>query len=69
MIEKYPWWKSKKCKVCKAKLRKDIEYPLIRLKSSDGMEEIEVCNNCANFFEGSADVLNKGKERFKPEED
>lgn len=48
-------WKKAKCKVCSAVLPSD--NAIIRLETSEGVHEIDVCNDCADFFEKSAEVL------------
>lgn len=52
--------KVKKCPLCKQnKLTEDS--PQIRLDTSEGVHELTICEECADFFEKSAEVLmNKG---------
>lgn len=50
-------WKKAKCKVCSAALPADPA--ILRVDTADGITELEVCNDCADFFEKSAEVLMK----------
>lgn len=55
-------WKKRKtlCHVCGVNpLPKDPA--IIRLAVQDGTAEMSVCNECADFFEQSAEILNRGK--------
>lgn len=54
---------KKKCPVCNEKFPKTETFHELRLKTSDGVIEIEICNNCADFFDKSADVLTRGKKQ------
>lgn len=51
---------KKKCPVCSAKV--DALKTEIRLKAGDGSHSVFVCDNCANFFEDSAEVLKRKKQ-------
>lgn len=59
MTNKYPWWKSKKCGSCKRKIGKKEETADLRLDTKDGILELEICSDCARFFDVSADVLKR----------
>lgn len=50
---------KKRCPVCNSKV--DKLDNAITLKSSEGTHEIFICNNCADFFEDSSEVLRKRK--------
>lgn len=56
------WWKNKKCSICKKKLNKTVEAPIIRLQTLDGVVELEICNECADFYEASAEVLHRKRD-------
>lgn len=54
------WWLSKpKCKTCDKVYDKDDKPAVIRLETAEGIHEIEVCNECADFWDKSADVLQR----------
>jgi hypothetical protein len=55
-------WKKKQCPVCKQKYSKDEPFHELRLQTSDGLHTLEICEACADFFDKSAEVLNRGKE-------
>lgn len=51
---------KKNCPVCDSKVDK-LENA-IRLKASDGTHTVYVCDNCACFFEDSAEIQRKQDE-------
>lgn len=51
---------SKKCKTCESKM-KSGSPATIRLNTVDGIIELEICDECAEFFDSSAEVIMKGK--------
>lgn len=59
------WWdlrkkRKKTCTVCNTnKLPK--EPATIRLDVQEGTVEILICDECAEFFDKSSEVLNRGK--------
>jgi hypothetical protein len=55
-------WK-KKCAVCRHKYNKSEPFHELRLKTGDGVQTIEICSECADFLDKSADVLSRGKNR------
>lgn len=59
------WFAKKKCKSCKKKLRKNDETADLRLETAEGFHTIEICLECAEFFDKSAEVLT----RRRPEEE
>jgi ribosome-binding protein aMBF1 (putative translation factor) len=55
-----------KCKTCGRKFKKDEAKHIIRLETHDGVAELEICEECADFWDLSADVLmNKGRDDGK----
>ena len=34
----------------------------MRLNTSEGLVSLEICENCADFFDKSADIIMKGRE-------
>ncbi len=50
---------KKKCPTCDSKVDKLTTE--IRLKTVDGTHSVYVCDNCANFFEDSAEILKRKK--------
>lgn len=51
------WWKSEKCSTCRKKLKTPKQCPIIRLDTEDGVVELKICDECADFFDKSAEVL------------
>ena len=51
---------KRRCHVCKEN-RLPEEPAIIRLKVREGIAEVLVCDECADFFDKSADVLQKRK--------
>jgi hypothetical protein len=75
------WWDRRKkkkselenlCHVCG--VNQMPENPaIVRLKVQDGVAEVNVCDECADFFDKTAEVLNgsnrkKSSDRGSPEE-
>jgi len=52
--------KKKSCPVCNDNYPLEETFHELRLQSKDGVNSLEICNNCADFFDKSAEVL-KGK--------
>ena len=50
-------WRAKRCKTCSRKVKLDEETADIRIKTTEGIHEIEVCLDCARFWDKSGDVL------------
>lgn len=57
------WWKRKKCGTCKKVLKKNKPSHELRMQTADGILEVEICEECARFWDASADVLSKGRKR------
>ena len=57
------WWKRPKCATCTKKFFKKDKVHIINVKTADGELELKVCDNCANFWDASADVLQKGRKQ------
>jgi len=53
------------CHICGVNQMPDVPA-IIRLKVEDGIAEILVCDECADFFDKSADVLLKGQKNEQP---
>ena len=53
------WWKRKKCGTCKTVLKPKNGIHELRLNTADGTIELEVCGDCARFWDMSAEVLLK----------
>lgn len=53
------WWKRKKCTSCKKVLKLKNGIHELRLNTADGVVDLEICGECARFFDMSADVLSK----------
>jgi hypothetical protein len=63
------WWNRRKksklenlCHVCGVNQMPE-EPAIIRLKVQEGVAEVLVCDECADFFDKSADVLLKGRKK------
>lgn len=60
---------KKKCPVCAKKYPNDTTFHVLRLNTADGTHEIEICNDCADFFDKSAEVLaHRGKDNKSDDE-
>jgi hypothetical protein len=57
MVGVKSWFKKVKCPVCQEK--KDSLSNELRLDTSEGILQLFVCNECADFFDKSAEVLAK----------
>ena len=55
---------SNLCNICSTNQLPD-EPAILRLKVLDGTAEVRVCDECADFFDKSAEVL-KGKKNEQP---
>lgn len=53
------WWKRKKCVTCKKVLKKKHTIHELRLNTADGVVDLEICEECARFWDGSAEVLSR----------
>ena len=53
------------CHICGVNQMPDVPA-IIRLKVEDGIAEVLVCDECADFFDKSADVLLKGQKNEQP---
>ena len=51
---------KKKCPTCSAKVDKLNNE--LRLKTAEGSHSVYVCDNCADFFEDSGEVLKRKKQ-------
>lgn len=54
---------KKKCPICDTKYPKSTPFHELRLKTSDGTVDLEICSACADFFDKSADILTRGKKQ------
>lgn len=59
------WWKRKKCATCKKVLKPKYGIHELRLKTADGVADMEVCGECARFWDASAEILNRGNKNDK----
>lgn len=62
------WWKRKKCASCRDILKPKKGIHELRLNTADGVVELEVCGECARFWDTSADVLGKGRKKDDSDE-
>lgn len=68
------WWNLRKkkklenlCHIC-GENQMPEEPAIIRLKVQEGMAEVQVCDECAEFFDKSAEVLlRRGKDKKSDE--
>lgn len=51
--------KRKKCTSCRKVLKPKHGIHELRLNTADGVVDLEICGDCARFFDMSADVLQK----------
>lgn len=59
------WWKRRKCATCKKVLKAKHPIHEIRIEAADGNIELEVCEDCARFWDKSAEVLSSGRKKKK----
>jgi RNase P subunit RPR2 len=52
-------WLGKKCKGCRKKLKRIESTHEIRLETAEGVHSVEVCSECARFWDMTTDVLNR----------
>lgn len=53
------WLRKPKCYTCDNALP---EHPgILRLETADGLEEVEICDFCSEFFDKSAHILQNKK--------
>lgn len=52
-------WLGKKCKCCRKKLKRKETTHEIRMETAEGPHSLEVCEDCARFWDMSTDVLNR----------
>ncbi len=57
------WWKRKKCATCKKVLKPRSGIHELRIETSEGLHDVEVCGECARFWDGTATVLSKGRKK------
>lgn len=55
------WWKRRKCATCKKVLKAKNPVHELRVGTADGVIDLEICDDCARFWDKSAEVLSKGK--------
>lgn len=60
------WWKRSKCGTCKKVLRKGKPIHELRIGTAEGYHEVEICEDCARFWDASGEVLNKGRKEDEP---
>jgi DNA/RNA endonuclease YhcR with UshA esterase domain len=53
--------KRKKCATCKNVLKEQTGIHELRINTADGTMDLEICSECADFLDKSADVLLKGQ--------
>jgi len=51
------WWKRRKCSTCKKVLKPKHAVHELRLETADGLIDLEICGDCARFWDKSAEVL------------
>jgi len=59
-------FKRKKCATCKTVLKETTGIHELRINTADGVTDLEICGECADFFDKSADVLLKGQKNEQP---
>jgi hypothetical protein len=53
--------KRKKCATCKNVLKEQTGIHELRINTAEGATNLEICSECADFLDKSADVLLKGQ--------
>ena len=60
------WWdkyKKKKCNLCNAKIKGESSE--LRVNTSEGELELEICTRCADIIDKSAEVLTHGRQLLR----
>lgn len=52
---------KKKCPVCEVKYPKKTIFHELRLRTAEGIDTMEICESCADFFDKSAPLIMKGR--------
>jgi hypothetical protein len=55
--------RNKTCAICEEKYLKIEPFHEMRLDTDDGPVSLEICENCADFFDKSAEVIMKGRQQ------
>lgn len=55
--QKLAWWKRGKCQGCGYKFKKHDNKHELELNTADGITKMTKCENCAEFWDKSADIL------------
>lgn len=64
------WWKRRKCATCKKVLKNKHMVHELRVNTADGLVDLEICEDCARFWDGSAEVLSRrGKAKESKNDD
>ena len=58
--------KNKTCTVCSDKHPKSTPFHELRVNTENGVVSFEICEKCADFFDKSAEVLMKGRQKDEP---
>jgi hypothetical protein len=61
-------WLGKKCKCCRKRLKRKEPTHEIRLDTAEGVHSIEVCEECSRFWDMTAEVLQKPRDRHMNED-
>jgi hypothetical protein len=54
---------KKRCPVCSSPVEKNDLVATIQMNTLSGLHEIQVCEPCGDFFDKSAEILQKSKRR------
>ena len=60
--------KSKKCSICEVKFSLDVPFHEMRVNTDEGVVSLEICEECADFFDKSADILRKSRNQEAEDE-
>lgn len=52
---------KKTCPVCEEKYPKRAVFHELRINTFEGIDTMEICEKCADFFDKSAEVIMKGR--------
>ena len=58
MISLFNLKKKKQCNICGEKYPLDETFHELRLSVQEGEVSLKICNECADFLDKSADVIN-----------
>lgn len=57
-----------RCQACNRKLGKNEDFAQLRLQTTDGLLEMNICRYCSDVLDASADLLRKSSDKERNEQ-